>query len=260
MEIMKKIVLNKKICSVKKDSPEAEVFNKIKNKKIRNACFEGMGEIGEEYYFTGIKRRYGYDVLDKNFKIEFSLGNKEFIKELFESSEKVKFSFFEMIKCYFSYAKTIVKQECGYFKNKKKNEKIFFERMNSYDVLLIRFNSKLDKIYNIINEIDADADIDKITQLLREFDNKTESLKLKMIQIVGGDNFRPGSVKFSSGLERGEKDEILYNLFIQLDKNSTLISAQNLLKYFHDFGYEDCLESIQINRVMFYNKNENYGK
>lgn len=115
---MKKLILKNKICSVKKDSAEAAIFNEIKDKKIRNACFEGMGKIGEEYYFTGIKRRYGYDVLSKDFKIEFSLGNKEFIKELFESSEKVKFSFFEMMKCYFSYTKTIIKQEYDYFKNK----------------------------------------------------------------------------------------------------------------------------------------------
>lgn len=141
-------------------------------------------------------------------------------------------------------------------KIKIQNEKMFFERMSSYDVLLIRFNSKLDKIHNIINEIDADINIDEAMHLHREFDKKIEPLRLELIKIVGVDNLRPNATRFLTGLERGEKNELLYNLFAQIKKNSTLVSAQNLLKYFHDFGYEDCLESLQINKEKFYDKNK----
>ena len=73
MKIMKKLILKNKICSIKKGSPEADVLNKIKDEKIRNAVaeyVEWFKPIADELIMAmaEIKREYDNTYLNYNYK------------------------------------------------------------------------------------------------------------------------------------------------------------------------------------------------
>ncbi len=73
-------------------------MKKIKINKITKLIKNTGLEIGKTYFYSGLKRSYGYDILDMNYDLIYSFGDsykKDFDEVFFEEislnlSEKIK--------------------------------------------------------------------------------------------------------------------------------------------------------------------------
>jgi len=127
-----------------------------------------------------------------------------------------------------------------------------------YDILIIKFNSKLSEKHFIgFNKVNKESDVNQAVDSYNDFNNYIEPLKQKIIRVIGNENFNPDATKVLVGFERDEKNsEVLYSFLIQVKKEVSLNKAKDLLNFLYAFEYDDCLEKIQINKDVFYDKNK----
>ena len=131
-----------------------------------------------------------------------------------------------------------------------------------YDVLIISFNYKLSEKYFIgFNKVNKNSDINEALLSYEDFNNYIEPFKQKIMQVIGGENFNPDAVKILVGFKKDEgTGEVSYDFLTQIKKESAINVAKNLSNYFYALEYDSCLEKIQINQDIFFNKTENLKK
>ena len=127
---------------------------------------------------------------------------------------------------------------------------------NLFDILVLKFNSKLKEMHFIgFSEVDVDSSVNEAIDFLNDFNNNIELLKKAVIKVVGNENLNPDATKITTGLERDEKtNEISYNFMMQVKKECIFNKAKDLSNYFYSLEYDNCLEKIQINKEIFYDK------
>lgn len=125
-----------------------------------------------------------------------------------------------------------------------------------YDILIISFNYKLSEKHFIgFNKINKNSDVNESLVYYENFNNYIEPFKQKIIEVVGSDNFNPDATKILVGL-RNTKTMVgvLYDFLMQIKKENVINVTKKLLNYFYAMEYDNCLEKIQINQDIFFNK------
>lgn len=125
-----------------------------------------------------------------------------------------------------------------------------------YDILIISSNYKLSEKHFVgFNKVNKNSDVNEALDSYGDFNNYIEPFKQKIIQVVGDENFNPDATKILVGFKKDEDSgEVSYDFLMQIKKESTINVAKNLSNYLYAFEYDGCLEKIQINQDIFYDK------
>jgi len=109
-------------------------MKKIKIIKITDLIENSMLEIEQIYFYSGLKRSYGYDILDMNYDMIYSFGNS-CKKDFDEVFEEIPLNLSEKIKLFLVNIKMRIYGEINKLRyhtfNNKNIEKII---LNSYDI------------------------------------------------------------------------------------------------------------------------------
>lgn len=125
-----------------------------------------------------------------------------------------------------------------------------------YDVLIISFNSKLSEKHFVgFSKVNEKLELNEAIVSYKDFNNHIEPFKKEILKVVGETNVRTDATKILVGFKRDEDtDEILYDFLMQIKKESVINVAKKLSNYFYALEYDSCLEKIQINQDIYFNK------